>query len=115
MGARPIKKPSKIINGLQDAVAYAKGDTTRATSHTVRVPQLRNAGEIMVPLHVIMNLAKHLQFEQIDGHGDALSLCQIKNAESVIREFAKSETQRCRQPARRWRTTAKPSSCTLTR
>jgi hypothetical protein len=84
-----MKKPSKIINGLQDAVAYAKGDTTRATSHTVRVPQLRNAGEIMVPLHVIMNLAKHLQFEQIDGHGDALSLCQIKNAESVIREFAK--------------------------
>ena len=28
-----------ILAGLQDALAYAQGDTTRGPSHTVRVPE----------------------------------------------------------------------------
>jgi putative transcriptional regulator len=28
-----------ILTGLQDALAYAQGDTTRGQSHTVRVPE----------------------------------------------------------------------------
>jgi putative transcriptional regulator len=36
----PVSAAGKsILAGLQDALAYAQGDTTRGQSHTVRVPE----------------------------------------------------------------------------
>jgi putative transcriptional regulator len=35
-----------ILEGLQDAIAYAQGDTTRGKAHTVRVPDTVDVKEI---------------------------------------------------------------------
>ena len=39
LGSPGVRHCESILAGLQDALAYAQGDTTRGQSHTVRVPE----------------------------------------------------------------------------
>ena len=61
---------SKVIKGLKQAVRHARGEDP-----------------IKVPLHVVMSLAKHLQWTDTGGYGDGLTAQQIEKAEGVLRRW----------------------------
>ncbi len=49
------------------------------------------APHIKIPLHVVMDLARHLQWVDTEGYGQGLTSAQIKRAEAVIRRFVKTQ------------------------